>query len=53
MLQYKSHRSYVELRGHTGPVYSLDVHSSGEHALSASYDGTVILWNLMTNSKPG
>ena len=45
----ESERLYVELRGHAGPVYWVCVKE--EHALSASHDGSVILWNLQTERK--
>ncbi len=34
------------LGGHGGAVWDIDVSSSGKFAVSASYDRTVVLWNL-------
>ena len=45
--QGESDRLYVELRGHSGPVYWVVV--KGTHALSASHDGSVALWDLQTD----
>ena len=44
-------KSYVVLRGHSAVVYYVDVHADNTHALSSSYDGLVILWNIQLNSK--
>ena len=47
----ESSKLYVELRGHSGPVYRIDIHRTEQIALSASHDATVILWCLQSNSK--
>jgi len=36
----------VELQGHTGPIYSIDLCSSSNLMLSSSSDGSIRLWSL-------
>jgi cytochrome c len=40
----------AELRGHGGPVRALAVSADGQHAVSGSFDTTVIRWSLAHDS---
>lgn len=52
-MQTLSHtfKSYKELQGHFGKVYAMDWGPDEKTLLSAAQDGTLILWNPMTNNK--
>jgi cytochrome c len=41
---------YAQLRGHGGPVRALAVSSDGAHAISGSFDTSVIRWSLKSNT---
>ena len=34
------------LTGHSGDVYSVSIHTAGEHAASGGYDGTARVWDI-------
>ena len=36
----------LELTGHSGDVFACDISTSGEFAASASFDRTIMLWNI-------
>jgi cytochrome c len=40
---------YASLEGHGGPVKGVAISAGGEHALTASFDYSVGLWDLRTN----
>jgi cytochrome c len=42
--------AHAQLRGHGGPVRALAVSSDGEHAISGSFDTSVIRWSLKSHT---
>ena len=39
----------TQLTGHTGPIYSCRFSTSGGHAASASFDRTILLWDVFAS----
>ena len=44
------HPAQAQLRGHGGPVRALAISADGKTAVSGSFDTSVILWSLATES---
>lgn len=44
-------RHVRELRGHFGKIYAVQWASDSQHVVSASQDGTLMVWNAMTTMK--